>query len=274
MQVHVKCVCGSKYAFAKEEIGQPFRCPICQQVFNVPAPGEKPILQQPSGKSPVPMEMGGMGMGKPEPPMRPAPLNRPRAQAGSGGCFATLFVMMALVGGLTLISFIGFRSVSVSRGPHSKAFKRVTKKIESLTLQDSSVQQFLDRGFEKTDLGTDGEAHSISGKRLVADKNVRVELDFEDDLAIVAQTAFVGGTLEKNLEFSGQKLTIGKDAVVKGDIQLNAAQTVEILGTVEGQLSGSYQKIVGKANVTGGIKPDEKLMNLLDSEETSGVEND
>jgi len=44
-----------------------------------------------------------------------------------------------------------------------------------------------------------------------------------------------------NIEFYGQMLTVKPDAVVNGKINVKAAQMIDVQGTINGEVTGSYQ---------------------------------
>ncbi len=87
-------------------------------------------------------------------------------------------------------------------------------------------------------------------------------------MAIFAQVAEVYDTVEGDIDFFGQMLTIHPNAVVKGDIRVQGAQVVQVRGKVEGTITGSYSVLDRPASPAapqtapdkpdaGGVRPEE-----------------
>src|SRR5262245_6195647 len=78
---------------------------------------------------------------------------------------------------------------------------------------------------------------------------VNIRADSDSDVAIVAQSGMIDATIDGDVDFYGQALTIGPKGVVNGDVRIRTAQAVTVAGRVEGTVTGSY----GAMNVTGKV---------------------
>ncbi|MHC4446724.1 MAG: bactofilin family protein, partial [Planctomycetota bacterium] len=78
-----------------------------------------------------------------------------------------------------------------------------------------------------------------------------LKADADADIAIMAQTAQIHGTVSGDLDFFGQLLMIRRGAVIKGDLNVKGAQVIDLLGRVEGEITGSYQTIRDQSSESG-----------------------
>jgi hypothetical protein len=68
-----------------------------------------------------------------------------------------------------------------------------------------------------------------------------IRSDVNADLALMCQVVEIHGTVTGNIDFYGQVLTVKPDAVVNGNINVKGAQMIDVQGTINGEVTGSYQ---------------------------------
>jgi hypothetical protein len=68
------------------------------------------------------------------------------------------------------------------------------------------------------------------------------------DVAVMAQAAEIHGRIDGKLYFRGQVLTIQPNAVITGGLDVKA-QAIQNYGTIEGDISGTYQAMQGNPPV-------------------------
>lgn len=69
---------------------------------------------------------------------------------------------------------------------------------------------------------------------------VHIKTDIDSDVAILAQVAEIHSRISGKVYFRGQVLTIHPDAVIGNGLDVKA-QMVQKAGTVEGEITGTYQ---------------------------------
>lgn len=74
-------------------------------------------------------------------------------------------------------------------------------------------------------------------------ESVSVHNGADAELAIASTMATLDGTFTQTVAFLGKELVLLPDAVVKGDLQIAAAKSVTIRGTVEGEILGNVRRI-------------------------------
>jgi hypothetical protein len=70
---------------------------------------------------------------------------------------------------------------------------------------------------------------------------VTIRTDVNADLALMCQVVEIHGTVTGNIDFYGQVLTVKPNAAVHGNINVKAAQVIDVQGTLDGEVTGSYQ---------------------------------
>jgi hypothetical protein len=70
---------------------------------------------------------------------------------------------------------------------------------------------------------------------------VTIRTDVNADLALMCQVVEIHGNVTGNIDFYGQVLTVKPNAVVNGNINVKGAQMIDVQGTINGEVTGSYQ---------------------------------
>ena len=257
MQIQTQCQCGAKFAFSKEQVGQAFRCSVCHQVFHVPAPGEKPVMAPAAEFETHPAH---------QPPKYPAPSRR---SSGSGlGCLACAFILFVLLalGGVFMVLFIAADSATTISKTLSTVdgVVEMTEGLEHLADPQKTISKYTDQGYEHVSNLDSGQPERFKSDTLVTIQILELTSDAQANLALLSQVATLRGDVTGSVDFYGQVLTIEKDAVIHGDLNLGFAQMVVIRGKVQGKLTGGYQTLVGEENVEGGLDPNGGVIDLMD----------
>lgn len=168
------------------------------------------------------------------------------------GCGAAGFLAIAVVcGGLI---FLGNKFLDFGREVVGEFMEQV----------DEFAGRFEDQGY-----------HRVRGQVLEVTTEVRsptvytvqaftLKADTQSDIAVIAQVAEIEGTVNGDLHFLGQVLTIHPDAVVTGNVYVEMAQVVEIDGTVEGEVIRSAKPVEEEA----AAPSDEPAAQLADPDVT------
>ncbi len=85
------------------------------------------------------------------------------------------------------------------------------------------------------------ETQPIDSSRVYTAQVVIIRDDVEADIAIMSQSAEIHGTVNGDIDFLGQVLIIQSNAVVTWDVRVEMGQLIQVQGTVEGEVTGSYQ---------------------------------
>ncbi len=89
----------------------------------------------------------------------------------------------------------------------------------------------------------------ITTPQLFKGQMVRILTDAETDVAVLAQMCEIHGTIQGNLYFRGQILTLQPGSKVLGEIDIQA-QVLQNLGEVSGDITGKYQLVPASAENT------------------------
>lgn len=253
MQIQTQCQCGAKFAFSKDQVGEAFRCSVCNQVFQVPPLGQKPILSQP----PAPV-------GQPPQPIY-APPRRRGAGAGLIGCMMVFFVLFLAMAGVWVLALTAYRS-SVAIGNSISELEQMAANTEAAQMppRKELIKKFEKLGYEHIDMAPDDSTQEISGDRLYTCHVFESDVNSDSNLAIIAQSASLRGEIQGDVSFYGQLLTIEKDAVIHGDVNLGFAQVVSVNGSVKGQLKGDCKLLTGEERVEGGVVQEAKKVRKSD----------
>jgi hypothetical protein len=99
-------------------------------------------------------------------------------------------------------------------------------------------------GFEQCVTGQEIQAmQPVTGQTLLWGQFVKIDAGSTTNVAIIAQEATIDGTINGDVYFFGQYLTIGPGATVKGDVHVKIAQRIYLYGSVEGEIEGTYQTL-------------------------------
>jgi hypothetical protein len=83
----------------------------------------------------------------------------------------------------------------------------------------------------------------IAEQTLLFGQVVKVGAGSTTNIAIIAQLAEIDGRVQGDIRFLGQILMIKEGAVVTGNIYVKGAQAIDLHGSVEGEIEGTYQVI-------------------------------
>jgi hypothetical protein len=105
---------------------------------------------------------------------------------------------------------------------------------------EAFVSDFESKGYVRTSAQVVDVNQPLSQSTVYFAQVVRVNANVDGNLAFAVQVAEINSTVNGDIDFFGQALKINKGAVVTGDVRVKGAQVVDIQGTVQGQVSGSY----------------------------------
>jgi hypothetical protein len=105
------------------------------------------------------------------------------------------------------------------------------------------AKEFENRGYVSRTGQVIEVTEPITEPTVFVGQMVRIRTSADADISISAQVAEIYGTVAGNIDFLGQNLKIMPGATVKGDVRIRAAQVVQVLGTVEGEITGTYQSL-------------------------------
>jgi hypothetical protein len=109
---------------------------------------------------------------------------------------------------------------------------------------DRQAQAYEAMGFDRRVTGQAIEVtRPITEPTLLMGQMVKVGAGSETNIAIIAQLAEIHGIVKGDVYFLGQILLIQPGAVVQGSIHVKGAQAIDLYGTVEGEINGTYQKV-------------------------------
>ncbi len=106
---------------------------------------------------------------------------------------------------------------------------------------DEFATKYEEKGYHHVSGQMIEETEPIDSSRVYTAQVVILREDVEGDIAIMSQSAEIHGAVHGDIDFLGQLLIIKPDAVVTGDVRVEMGQVIQIQGTVEGEVTGSYQ---------------------------------
>jgi len=118
---------------------------------------------------------------------------------------------------------------------------------------DEFATKYEAKGYQHVSGQMIEENQPIDSPRVYTAQVVIIREDVEADIAIMSQSAEIHGTVHGDIDFLGQLLVIHPDAVVTGNIRVEMGQVIQIQGTVEGEVTGSWQVL----NWPGKPAPDD-----------------
>src|SRR5690606_16229985 len=144
------------------------------------------------------------------------------------GCAAVAFVVMTLIcGGIV---WVGYLAVD-------KAGEVVQQVIEELEKQtEAFAARFEAEGYQRVTGQVVKVTTDVEKPTVYTVQVFELDADSAADLAVMAQVAEIKGTIDGDLHFLGQQLTIHPDAVITGDLRVQMAQVVDNRGTVQGEV--------------------------------------
>ena len=106
---------------------------------------------------------------------------------------------------------------------------------------DKFAAPFESRGYERVQGQIVKVSEPVSKPTVYVAQVLRLDADVHADLAIMAQVVEIAATVDGDIDFMGQTLVVKDSGAVKGDIRVKAAQVIDVKGTVDGQITGTYQ---------------------------------
>lgn len=155
---------------------------------------------------------------EPFPPEKPPSSGRSIVVGLLVGC-ATLLVIAGVLacGGLLFLGWKGYGQLDKFAGP------------------------FQARGYERVQGQVIEVSQPVSKPTVYVAQVVKLNADADADLAVMAQVAEIAATVHGDIDFLGQTLVVKPNGVVHGDIRVQGAQVIDVKGTVDGEIAGSYQ---------------------------------
>ncbi|MBM4092307.1 MAG: hypothetical protein FJ276_23200 [Planctomycetes bacterium] len=105
------------------------------------------------------------------------------------------------------------------------------------------AREFEQRGYTRVQGQVVEVTQPVSAPTVYIAQVLRVKADVHGDLAVLAQVAEIEATVNGDIDFVGQTLAVKKTGVVTGDIRCRAAQSIDVQGTVKGDITGTYQAL-------------------------------
>jgi hypothetical protein len=143
------------------------------------------------------------------------------------GCGAVAFVFVALLcGGIIWGVYLAM----------DKAQELVEQVVQEIGKQaDNFAARFEAEGYERVTGQVVNVTKDIEKPTVYTVQVFQLNANSAADLAVLAQTAEIKGRIDGDLHFLGQTLTIHPDAVITGNLHVQA-QMVDNRGTVEGEV--------------------------------------
>jgi len=118
---------------------------------------------------------------------------------------------------------------------------------------DKAIGQYEQQGYAKVMASGPEYAvnETVKGKTLYVGANVKIMAGSDADLAILGQFAEIHGKVNGNVNFMGDTITIAEDGEVTGDVDVTA-KTVNVLGTVDGNVTGKMGNLSQQGKVLKG----------------------
>lgn len=151
------------------------------------------------------------------------------------GCGAAAFLVVALLCGGFL--FVGYLAIDKADELVQQVEKAAGKAIEELQKQvDTFAARFEAEGYQRVtgqvvEIDSDIEHPTVYTVQVFT-----LNADSAGSLAVMAQAAEINGTINGDLHFYGQSLTIRKEAVITGNLYVRFAQAINNQGTVKGDI--------------------------------------
>ena len=106
---------------------------------------------------------------------------------------------------------------------------------------DQFAAEYEAKGYERKTGQMMDVTEPVDKPRVYTAQLVTIRSEVNADLALMCQVVEIYGTVNGNIDFFGQMLTIKPGAVVNGNINVKGAQVIAVEGTLNGEVTGSYQ---------------------------------
>lgn len=103
--------------------------------------------------------------------------------------------------------------------------------------------EYEDQGYERVTGQMIDVTSPVDKPHVYTAQVLTIRTDVNADLALMCQVVEIHGTVNGNIDFYGQVLTVKPNAVVNGNINVKAAQMIDVQGTLNGEVTGSYQEL-------------------------------
>jgi hypothetical protein len=140
------------------------------------------------------------------------------------GCGAVLFIGFVLLCGGVL--FVANKGLDLAQHLAGEVFERI----------DEFAGRFEQRGYQRVTGQVVDVRSDVRQPTVYTVQVLTLHANTEHSIAILAQAAEIRGTINGDLHFLGQMLTLHPEAVVKGNVYLEMVQHFEHKGKVEGEV--------------------------------------
>ena len=188
----------------------------CQSTFQVKPSKAAQKVQCPCCRAIHQIPAGGFV--KDAPPYSPA---NPRPQKQGSGFLTVLAVFMG-VGLLLIVGLCGTYWI-----------------FSGWANSNDPINEYTQRGYRLVLSTMVDESGAIDEDRVYTCNIARFSGEIDANLAVFGNSCEIDGFVNGDLDFIGNVLTIGPDAVIKGDLNVKMANFVNIHGRVEGSINGT-----------------------------------
>ncbi|MDD2376033.1 MAG: hypothetical protein PHD15_00010 [Clostridia bacterium] len=162
----------------------------------------------------------------------------------------TVMIILISISGIYATSSIGILDVEYTENVYKFSDN---DDINLPFIRMSSARMIMDKDINKSGVSYAQESISVLNnlkgiQTLASSDTVRVTGNMEYGI-ILAPTVIIEGTIEKSMIIISENITISENAVIKEDLLCSAAK-LELLGSIEGNLLGTIDKVDLNGNIT------------------------
>ena len=227
----ILCTCQSKFRVKSSQAGQQVQCPACGAIYQIPAAktsaATPPKITSPQsaasveGKVPpyAPSSIKGIPQNIKGIPQYHAANHSPTKKSSGWQTALAVFLVVGvlLVVGVCVVIW-AFRGWLNRNDP---------------------TYEYTQRGYRRVVNMMVNESGTINEDRVYTCNVASFSGDIDANLAVIGNSCDIDGFVNGDLDFIGNMLTIGPDAVIKGDLNVKLANFVNIHGRVEGDINGT-----------------------------------
>ena len=229
----ILCTCQSTFQIESSQAGQQVQCPTCGAIHQIPAAtsaATPPVLPPKITSPQSAASQSAASVESNVPPYAPSSLEgapqyypaNPRPAKKSSGCLTALSIV-SLVVGIVLVAGLCVVPWSFSGWSNST----------------DPAYEYTQRGYRRVVNMMVNESGTINEDRVYTCNLASFSGDIDANLAVIGNSCEIEGFVNGDLDFIGNMLTIGPDAVIKGDLNVKLANFVNIHGRVEGDINGT-----------------------------------